>query len=403
MFRMPGLWASGVCLLLACIASLLLTKDGIWQRHLLVSGNAAPPGESDCVSMLQAKGEVEVARAKGENSQHMNIYLSSVQQKSVDPSKLGATMRNTHFPAKSFSFDPSAEAHVVTEVGSHDSEEPRSHSRSSFASLERWRSTAIRFWRHRTMESNATILPSTVALIYVGFLTTSCVLLMVAHLWLGKGKGKGINALPFEERSLENTAKAPKDEKTSVPVKTETGRMSEARLTVSIEALLQAAANERGGSSEISFSSNASQERIPIHVIISKVYGGERIEVDTVKGQTGSQVTIEPLPNTSGAKSKSLEIRGSNVSLPRGRTATFYGTLEEDSAGRHVVLQDCCPIVLIRGGLDPKSLALTTPGGKLLASVFESGGHQLEMRIGEGADTSLVLAAALAVALRSLS
>jgi len=400
---MPGLWASGVCLLLASIASLFLTKDGIWQRHLLVSGNVAPPGESDCVSMLQAKGEVEVARAKGENGQRMNIYLSSVQQKSVDPSKLGATMRNAHFPAKSFSYDPSAEAHVVTEVGFHDSKEPPSRSRLSFASLQKWRSMAMRFWRSRTMESDAMILPSTFALIFAGCFTTSCLLLMVTHLGFGKGKGNGINALPFEEQSPENTAKAPKDEKTSVPVTTETGRMSEARLTVPIEALRQAAANERGGSSEISFSSNASQERIPIHVIISKVNGGKRIEVDTVKGQTGSQVTIEPLPNTSGAKSKSLQIRGSNVSLPRGRTATFYGTLEQDSAGRYVVLQDCCPIVFLRGGLDPKSLVLTTPGGKLLASVYESGGHQLEMRIGEGADTSLVLAAALAVALRSLS
>jgi len=404
MFPMPGLRASGVCLLLAGIAGLFLTQDGLRQYHSLVSGTTAPPDRSDIIWLLQAKGEVEVARVKEEIDQHMSSDLSGVQHMSVDQSRLGAKMPNTDVPAKSPPLVASADPHAVRAAGPHDSEEPSPQMRVGLVSLEMWRTTAIRYWQSNMMESFMSIVPSICACIFLGlFVAYWCLLEHLVH------RDKDLTNIPFEERAPETTSRFPDDEKNSDPATPRTEQMSEVRLMVPVKALRQAAANALFESSEVMIDSTLGQARLPLHVIISKVIGGSRIEVLTSTARSVTQVTIEPPPNMSGAKGSSLDIRGSHVTSSGETTPTFVGTLEEDSVGRHVVLQDCCPIMFLRGGLDPKSLALTTPRGELLASVYEScdsassAKHQLEMRIDEGADTPLVLACALAVAIRRFS
>jgi len=368
---------------------------------LLVSVDSVPPNEDDICWLLQVKGEVEVARPKGRSDIRMRIDLPSFQHLSVDPPNLDTTLRNASFLEKRSPFALSAEPHVVMAAGSHGSEEPSPRLRLVFASPEMWRTMAIWLCRSKTIESERPIVVLVLAFIF--FVCSSIYWVLLKHV-VGVGKALELNPLPFEERAA-TTARAPQDEKSNGPSTTEMQRLSEARLMVSIKALRQAAANALGESSEVLILGQTGQARLPFHVIISKVNGGSRIEVPRPTRRSGSHVTVEPPQYMSGANSRSLEIRGSNVALPRGTAATFLGKLEEDSIGCHVVLQDCCPVMFLRGGLDTKSLSVTTEHGKLLASVYESGGsafnaeRQLEMRIDEGADASLVLACALAVAI----
>merc|ERR1740123_2500920 len=304
-------------------------------------------------------------------------------------------------------------------------EEPPSSLRLSLASFGMGRTMDLRHWRfwRSTEKGRNPWMAAMITFLFVsGFIAICCLWYTVANWPAGKGKDNETFATPFESKmpprdrlSLSTKASPSPSPYPLARPSFETGvqpgknrpRPNEVRLVVPFKALQQAAANPKGVSSELLILGKTGQARI--HVTILKLDGGSRIDVATPTGQNPSQVTIEPSPGASQAASMPLEIRGSNISLSRGSTANFYGMLEEQSVGCHVVLQDAVPLVFIRGELNTKSLTVTTESGSHLASASQSAGatsiadDQLEMRIAEGADVTLLIASALAVSIRWFS
>lgn len=97
---MYGLRASGVCLLLAVVAALLLSNDGPQQAKPPIAGKMVSSPEDDIVFMLQAQGSVELARAKKEAGKHTRAVLAQAGGVPTDWSTLLRTHEDSFWGAQ---------------------------------------------------------------------------------------------------------------------------------------------------------------------------------------------------------------------------------------------------------------------------------------------------------------
>jgi len=358
-----------------------------------VSGSTGPPGETDYVFMLQAKGGLELELAKKKNARRTN----------ADIAKVRTATHNPNIPTVSSALASNAESEVMTTARSDDgSLQP--YLRLSLASVEMWRTKAVRLWRSEVMaQSSSFSVPLMLILLLVGCSGTACCLFAFIR-WKG----------PVHETSYEMVAETRDDslsasdmrsplsspafsERTSTTILQRASPSKESRFSLPMPPFREAIAKGK------------SQTKI---VILDKVGDaclniliGAIIEVSAMQDDSGRRAVVGPQPNISKVNPRSFRIDAQNVIL-RGKnlrlremSATFNATLEEQGDGSYTVLQDKEPVMYLRAGPDVHQLMVTTDHWEL-ASVRQTSGDHLDIRVKPDADAILVLACALAVVSR---
>jgi len=405
---MHGLRASGVCLLVAVIAARSVAKDGRRHSTLPTSEN-----ENDLCFMFQSRRIVELALAKRE----------AIKQTSADHAKAGTAISKPKVPTESSALASNAERTVMTRDGSDDVGGPQSYFRLGLASFKMWRTKRIRSWRSDMMEQSSWW-GTTLALLVPLALCIGCHVLGFIiidkrlHHWVTKKETEAA----FESASVDDV-QSPCPERNSTPCSERTSSsrpqcaqmadmwspsssdqtppQSEARFLLPMRPLQASASGQMD--SEVVILSKVSDACL--HVSISHLIGGTRVEVSTPQGKTGPRVTVGPAPNTTPANSGCLLIHGQTAAVfdkdhdLHGTSPPFIGTLEEKGLGAYTVLQDQQPMIYLDVGPNHKQLMVTTDHEKLASvrCVASNGEDHIDVRIDVNADAILVLACALAV------
>jgi len=419
---MHGFRASGVCLLLASIAAILLSKGGFRQRALLVSRSRPSPGENDIVVMLQRQEDVKLSRAKKETAKHM----------SADLAKVRTTIRNPNVPTVSPPLAPNAEPEVMSAVVSDDGR-TLSHLHLGLASLDMWYTQAIRSWRSAVLEeSSSGFVPMLIFLFLAALGGSACILVIASRLrWasdrpvhaISQGNmshGKADKGTPFatvgprdNALSVQRTSTSPArrletlvptsdvpspslPKPTPTPTLQRTSPNGEARFSLPMTPLREAIESGNTDTNDIMIVDKVGEKCL--HVALTKMIGGARIEVSTPEDNKAHyRVTVGPPPNTSQVNPKSLMIYGL-----RGTSSNFMGSLEEQVDGSYTVLQDNQPVMCIRPALDSQGLVVSGDHGNIASIDHIASIDRLDIRVKEKADAILVLACALTVIIRLL-
>jgi len=414
---MHGLRASGVCLLLASIAAILLGKGGLRQGKSLVSGSTPSPGESDIVVMLQRQEDVKLSQARQKTAKHM----------SADLAKVRTTIRNPNVPTVSSPLAPNAEPEVMPKVVSDDGR-TQSHLHLGLASLDMWHIQAIRLWRSAVLEeSSSGFVPLS---IFFFLAALACILVFASRLRGASDRpvhaisqrnmshrkadkaspfatvGPPDNALSLQRTSsdparrletLVSTSDLPSPslpEQTPAPTLQRTSPDRETRFSLPMTPLREAIASGNHDANDIVIVDKVGENCL--HVALTNMIGGASIEVSTPKdNKANCRMTVGPPPNTSRVNPKSLMIHGL-----RGTNSTFTGTLEELGDGSYTVLQDQQPVMYLRPALNGQGLVVSGDYGNIASIGHISSTDCLDIRVTEKADAILVLACALTIIIR---
>jgi len=419
---MHGLRASGVCLLLASIAAILLGKGGLRQGKSLVSGSTPSPGESDIVVMLQRQEDVKLSQARQKTAKHM----------SADLAKVRTTIRNPNVPTVSSPLAPNAEPEVMPKVVSDDGR-TQSHLHLGLASLDLWHTQAVRLWRSTVLEqSSSGFVPFLIFLFLASFGGSACILVIASRLsWASDrpvhansqgniSHGKADKARPFatvgprdNALSLQRTSSGParrlgtlvstsnvpspsRPEQTPAPTLQRTSPDRETRFSLPMTPLREAIASGNHDANDIVIVDKVGENCL--HVALTNMIGGARIEVSTSKdNKENCRVTVGPPPNTSQVNPKSLMIHGL-----RGTSSTFTGTLEEQLDGSYTVLEDKQTVMYLRPALNGQGLVVSGDYGNIASIDHVASMDRLDIRVKEKAEAVLVLACVVTVIIRLL-
>jgi len=399
---MHGLRASGVCLLLASIAALLVSNDVLWQSKLSASEDTDQPEESDIVFMLQAKEVVEFGMGGKKTIDHI----------SADLAKGVTATRNHDVPAVSSILALKAEPEVMKTVGS-DGGGAQSYLRLSFVSMEMWRTKAIRLWRSKVMALNHSVnnsgsVPLILLLLLFGCIGAACFMLAVNRFagdrieWRTSPQAKSPKVPPVKasnERADKAVRHARPEARAGLlspspspsPYPSQILLPAEAHFAMPMNSLREANVNTEYDT-EVMILNNTGDPCLA--VVISNMIGGVRIQVSPPRNEDDSAVIVEPPSNTSRTNSMSLVIRG----------PSFSGRLERQSEGEYVVLEGKQPVMYLSVIPNTRQVIVTTDHGKLASltcgGLSLDGEERLDVHVDANADALLVLACALSVVIR---
>merc|ERR1740121_3323408 len=344
------------------------------------------------VFMLQANAAVKLSQARKQAARRTSANLAEA----------GTATRSPGVSAVSPNLVPTAELEMITTAGSDD-----------IGGLQSKRSSVSFFEMLRTKADNALRVRQGSDAEFVGFVSLSIYFAIgVVYLGLAVFLSRWANSYskhyvrkkkdveepcvtsikermlpPSQEQILDGPPIPP--EQASPPF--------EECFSVPMSALRQGSAIVQGDS-EVEILGKSGHARL--RVTMSKMINGTRIKVSTLQDESSQSVTVGPPPNTSPADARSLEIYG-HIDL-HGTSASFEGTLEEQSPESYTVYKDQQPVMYLRTGPNANQVTVTTGHGKVLASVSCGGvgsnaEDDLEMRVDESADAIIVLTCALAV------